>query len=179
MVQDATRIEIYDGDKIYLASLIREDLNNDLAILKINGSFPALAFSPHRSAKMGQEVFTVGYPNPGLQGVSAKYTKGTINSLTGFQDDLRLYQISIPIQPGNSGGALLDEHGNIHGVVVAMLNAKTAFQVSGSLPQNVNYAVKILYAQAMTDTMPEVTGKLLSPSKSKSDAIDKAQQSTQ
>jgi S1-C subfamily serine protease len=121
---------------------------------------------------MGQDVFTVGYPNPGLQGVSAKYTKGTISSLTGFKDDLRLYQISIPIQPGNSGGALLDEHGNALGVVMAMLNAKTTFQVSGSLPQNVNYAVKSLYAQAMIDTMPEVAGKLLSPSRSKANAID-------
>jgi S1-C subfamily serine protease len=163
---------------MYPASLIREDPNNDLAILKVNGSFPALAFSPHRSAKMGQDVFTVGFPNPGLQGVSAKYTKGTISSLTGFQDDLRLYQISIPIQPGNSGGALLDEYGNLLGVVVAMLNAKTAFQVSGSLPQNVNYAVKSLYAQAMIDTIPEMAGKLLSPSKSKPGAIDNAQNST-
>jgi serine protease Do len=68
-----------------------------------------------------------------LQEVSAKYTKGTVSSLTEFQDDLRLYQISVPIQPGNSGGALLDDYGNILGVVIAMLNAKTAFQVSGCL----------------------------------------------
>ncbi len=178
VIEGAVRIEIYVGDKAYPASLVRSDPNNDLAILKVDGSFPALAFSPHRSAKMGQDVFTVGYPNPGLQGVSAKYTKGTISSLTGFKDDLRLYQISIPIQPGNSGGALLDEHGNILGVVVAMLNAKTMFQISGSLPQNVNYAVKSLYAQAMIDTMPEVAEKLISPSRGKSDAIDNAQKST-
>jgi hypothetical protein len=178
VVEDAVRIEIYIGDKAHPASLVRSDPNNDLAILKINGSFPALAFSPHRSAKMGQDVFTVGYPNPGLQGVSAKYTKGTISSLTGFKDDLRLYQISIPVQPGNSGGALLDENGNILGIVVAMLSAKTTFQITGTLPQNVNYAVKSLYAQAMIDTMPEVAGMLLSPSRSKANAIDNAQEST-
>jgi hypothetical protein len=178
VVQDAARIEIYVGDKMCPANLVRSDPNNDLAILKVTGSFPALAFSPHRAAKMGQDVFTVGYPNPGLQGVSAKYTKGTISSLTGFQDDLRLYQISVPIQPGNSGGPLLDENGNILGVVMAMLNAKKTFEISGSLPQNVNYAVKSLYAQAMIDTMPGVTGKLLAPSKSKSGAIDNAQEST-
>lgn len=178
VVENSTRIEIHVGNRMYPASLIREDPNNDLAILKVNGSFPALAFSTHRSAKMGQDVFTVGFPNPGLQGVSAKYTKGTISSLTGFQDDLRFYQISIPIQPGNSGGALLDEYGNLLGVVVAMLSARTAFQVSGSLPQNVNYAVKSLYAQAMIDTIPEMAGKLLSPSKSKHSAIEKAQKST-
>jgi hypothetical protein len=178
VVEDAARIEIYIGDKAHPASLVRSDPNNDLAILKINGSFPALAFSPHRSAKMGQDVFTVGYPNPGLQGVSAKYTKGTVSSLTGFKDDLRLYQISVPIQPGNSGGALLDENGNILGVVIAMLNAKKTFEISGSLPQNVNYAVKSLYAQAMLDTMPEVAEKLIQPQRGKSDAIDNAQKST-
>jgi len=178
VVDGAARIEIYVGDKMYPASLIRSDSTNDLAILKVNGSFQALAFSPHRSAKMGQDVFTVGYPNPGLQGISAKYTKGTISSLTGFQDDLRLYQISVPVQPGNSGGALLDENGNILGVVIAMLNAKTTFEISGSLPQNVNYAVKSLYAQAMIDTLPEVAGNLISPSRSRSSAIENAQDST-
>jgi S1-C subfamily serine protease len=127
---------------------------------------------------MGQDVFTVGYPNPGLQGVSAKYTKGTISSLTGFKDDLRLYQVSVPIQPGNSGGPLLDENGNILGVVIAMLNAKKTFEISGSLPQNVNYAVKSLYAQAMIDTMPDVAEKLISPSRNKSNAIEDAQAST-
>jgi S1-C subfamily serine protease len=86
---------------------------------------------------MGQEVFTIGHANPSLQGVGAKFTKGTINSLTGFQDDLRLYQLSVPVQPGNSGGALLDENGNILGVILAMLDAKTTFRISGSLPQNV------------------------------------------
>jgi S1-C subfamily serine protease len=53
VVENAARIEIFVGDKMYPASLVREDPNNDLAILNVNGSFPALAFSPHRSAKMG------------------------------------------------------------------------------------------------------------------------------
>jgi len=178
VVEDAEQINIIKGGERFQAKLIRSDPNNDLAILKVNGSFPALAFSPHRSAQIGQDVFTFGYPNPGLQGVSAKYTKGTVSSLTGFQDDLRLYQISVPIQPGNSGGPLLDENGNILGVVIAMLNAKKTFEISGSFPQNVNYAVKSLYAQAMIDTMPDVAGKLISPSRNKSNAIENAQAST-
>jgi hypothetical protein len=67
---------------------------------------------------------------------------------------------------------------SIQNVAVAMLNAKKTFEISGSLPQNVNYAVKSLYAQAMIDTLPDVAGNLLSPSRSKSGAIDNAQQST-
>jgi len=178
VIKDANEIKISTGGNIYSAKLIRKDANNDLALLKINGSFQAIAFSSKRSARMGQEVFTIGYPNPSLQGVSAKFTKGTINSLTGFQDDLRLYQVSVPVQPGNSGGALVDNNGNILGVIMAMLSAKTAFKISGSLPQNVNYAVKGTYAQAILDTLPEISNKLPNPSKTKSNAVERVKAST-
>jgi len=75
------------GGDSYPARLVRVDANNDIALLKITGSFQALAFSS-KTATMGQEVFTIGYPNPLLQGVSAKLTKGEINSLTGVMDDV-------------------------------------------------------------------------------------------
>ena len=178
VIKDSNKTKIAVGGKLYSAKLVRDDPNNDLALLKIKGSFTAIAFSSKRSAKMGQEVFTIGYPNPSLQGVSAKYTKGTINSLTGFQDDLRLYQISVPVQPGNSGGALLDKNGNVLGVVMAMLDAKITFKISGSLPQNVNYAVKSTYAQAMLDTLPTISNKLISPSKNKTNAVERVKAST-
>jgi TPR repeat protein len=162
VIEGSGTVKVKVGDNLHSAKVIRKDSINDLALLKIVGSSPALAFSSKRIAKMGQEVFTIGYPNPILQGVNAKLTKGSINSLTGIQDDLRLYQISIPVQPGNSGGPLLDMNGNVIGIIVAMLDAKTAFKISGSLPQNVNYAVKGTYAQALLDTFPEVSGNLLS-----------------
>jgi S1-C subfamily serine protease len=175
VIQDAGTVKVKVGDTLHSAKVIRKDSINDLALLKISGSFPALAFSVERIAKMGQEVFTIGYPNPIMQGVNAKLTKGSINSLTGIQDDLRLYQISIPVQPGNSGGPLLDMKGNIIGIIVAMLDAKTAFKISGSLPQNVNYAVKSTYAQVLLDTLPEVSGNLLSayPKKSFDNVVDR------
>jgi len=178
VIKDAKSIKIVVGETQHTAKLIRDDPHNDLALLKIDGTFQALAFASQRSAKMGQEVFTIGFPNPALQGVSAKFSKGTINSLSGFQDDLRLYQISIPVQPGNSGGALLDNDGNILGVIVAMLDAKTTFKITGSLPQSVNYAIKGIYAQAMLDTVPEVADKLISPSKSKINAVKRVKEST-
>ncbi len=163
VIQGAEKVEVAVGDDIHPAKIIRADENNDLALLKISGIFNALSFSPKRTAAMGENVFTIGYPNPGLQGINPKLTNGTINSLTGFKDDLRFYQISVPVQPGNSVGPLLDDSGNVYGVIVAMLDAETAFKTSGSLPQNVNYAVKSTYAQALLDTMPEVAGKLLPP----------------
>ena len=166
-------------DNVYPAKLIREDKYNDLALLKISGSFSPLSFSSKRSAQMGQELFTIGFPNPILQGISAKLTKGTVASLTGIQDDLRLYQISVPVQPGNSGGPLLDLSGNILGVIVAILDAKTAFDISGSLPQNVNYAVKGAYAQALLGTLPEVSEKLSPPYREQpfADVVDRVNKS--
>ena len=93
-------------------------------------------------------------------------------------DDIRLYQISLPVQPGNSGGALLDENGNVLGIIIAMLDAKTTFEISGSLPQNVNYAVKKIYAEAMLDTLPIVSNSLLEPAKHELNAIERVKKST-
>lgn len=180
VISDAHTIKIRLGDETLTAQYVEGDKYNDLALIKVNGNFPALAFSPERSAKMGQEVFTIGYPNPGVQGINAKLTKGTVSSLSGFQDDLRLYQISTPVQPGNSGGPLLDNNGNIIGVIVAMLDAKIVFQLSGSLPQNVNYAVKGTYALALLNMLPEMADAMPVPSKANSfeKAVEMAQKST-
>jgi S1-C subfamily serine protease len=75
----------------------------------------------------------VGFPNIGLQGFAPKLAKGEVAALTGAADDPRYFQISVPVQPGNSGGALVDERGNVVGVVSAKLNASAALQTSGAL----------------------------------------------
>jgi hypothetical protein len=77
-----------------------------------------------------------------LQGFAPKLAKGEIASLSGIQDDPRYFQISVPVQPGNSGGALVDERANVIGIVSAKLDAVAALKSSGALPENVNYAVK-------------------------------------
>ncbi len=74
---------------------------------------------------------TVGFPDLGLQGFSPKLAKGEIASLAGGEDDARYFQISVPVQPGNSGGALVDERGNVVGIVSAKLDARAALAASG------------------------------------------------
>ena len=71
-----------------------------------------------------------------------RLAKGEIAGISGLADDARYFQISVPLQPGNSGGALVDERGNVVGVVSAKLNAAATLAASGALPENVNYAVK-------------------------------------
>ena len=89
--------------------------------------------------------------------------KREIASLSGAGDDPRYFQISVPVQPGNSGGALLDEHGNVIGIVSAKLNAAAALAASGALPENVNYAVKSSFLLSFLESVRGVEAKLKAP----------------
>ncbi len=106
------------------------DPANDLALLKAEGKFSPLPVASSRPVKLGATVATVGFPNIGLQGFAPKLAKGEIASLSGAGDDARYFQISVPVQPGNSGGALVDERGNVVGVVSAKLSARAALASS-------------------------------------------------
>ena len=104
-----------------------------------------------------------GFPNIELQGFAPKLSKGEIASLSGAADDARYFQISVPIQPGNSGGALVDERGNVVGVVSAKLSASAALKVTGALPENVNYAVKSSYLLSFLESVPDVAATSKEP----------------
>jgi serine protease Do len=103
-----------------------------------------------------ESVATVGFPNIGSQGFAPKFARGEIGSLSGPQDDARYFQISVPVQPGNSGGALVDERGNVVGVVSAKLSAKAVLATSGALPENVNYAVKSSFLLGFLESVRSV-----------------------
>ena len=96
-------------------------------------------------AKLGDPIIVLGFPNPKLQGKSVKLTTGSISSLRGLRDAPNKYQIDAAIQPGNSGGPIIDDNGHVVGVASSSVNPAVAVETSGSLPQNVNYAVKIDY----------------------------------
>ena len=142
-----------------------------------------------RGVKLGGTVATVGFPNIGLQGFAPKLAKGEIASLSGAGDDARYYQIrslrTATMQPGiiadghRPGGALVDERGNVVGVVSAKLNASAALRSSGALPENVNYAVKSSYLLSFLESVPEVASKLKEPAvkdKKFEDVVKEAEQ---
>jgi len=87
----------------------------------------------------------LGYPLITIQGQEQKATFGKVNALSGIQDDIRFLQIDVPIQPSNSGGPLIDRKVRVIGVTNATLDVLNTLKESGSLPQNVNYAVKSDY----------------------------------
>ena len=139
------------------------DAANDLALLKADGRFAPLPVTSSRLVELGSTVATVGFPDIGLQGFAPKFARGEIASLSGAADDARYFQISVPVQPGNSGGALVDERGNVVGVVSAKLSARAALDVTGALPENVNYAVKSSFLLSFLESVPAVSAKLKEP----------------
>jgi len=139
-----------DG-KIIKANVAADDATNDLVLLKPENMKympPALPVAD-RSARVGERVFTVGYPHPDLMGAEPKLTQGIINARTGMRNDPRVYQISVPLQGGNSGGPLLNMNGQVIGITTSKMSAVKVFKWTGDMPQNVNYAVKISYIRLL------------------------------
>lgn len=163
VVTNATRIVVGTRRGVFPAQMVQSDDTRDLALLKVEGNFTALPLAASNSVRLGESVFTVGFPNPDVQGMQAKLTRGEISSLAGVQDDPNEYQISVPVQPGNSGGAVVDEFGNVTGIVVARLSDQAALATSGMIAQDVNYAIKGSCATALLEQMSDLTGKLRSP----------------
>jgi S1-C subfamily serine protease len=154
------------------AVLVKSDDTNDLALLKVSGSFRPLPFAPGSSAKLGDSVFTMGFPNPSMQGIEPKLTKGEINGLAGIQDDPRHFQVSVAVQPGNSGGPLVNQIGNVVGVVRMRLNDLAAFALTESIPQSVNYALKCDSVTTFLESIPELSGRLKTPYPAKERKFD-------
>jgi S1-C subfamily serine protease len=138
-----------DFTKTYTAKVIIEDKNNDLTIIKIEDpSFTTLGTIPYiitnRASDVGSSVFVLGYPLRATMGDEVKLTNGIISSKSGFQGDVTSYQVTAPVQPGNSGGPLFDDKGNIIGII----NAKHV----GA--ENASYAIKASYLMNLIDLMP-------------------------
>ena len=126
------------------ARVLATDTDRDLAVLAVRDGFgPPLTFREGPPVARGEGVVTYGFPLSGLLSSGAILTTGSISALSGLHDDPHEFQISAPVQPGNSGGPLLDMQGNVTGVVVAKLNAARVAEITdGDIPQNVNFAVK-------------------------------------
>ena len=150
VIEDAQDISIQGvkgATTKYKAKVIASDRNNDLAILKIDDSkFDGFGTIPYkvstRIVDVGEDVFVLGYPLTQYMGEEIKLTNGIISSRTGYQGDVSSYQISAPIQPGNSGAPLFDSKGDIIGIINAGI----------SQADNVGYAVKTPYLNTLLST---------------------------
>ncbi|MFA8299067.1 MAG: trypsin-like peptidase domain-containing protein [Hyphomicrobiales bacterium] len=135
----------------YRAQVIRVDDYADLAVLKIDDPrFKGFAQIPYLfsiiGTQVGDVVYSLGYPMIDMQGEEIKVTDGIISSKTGFQNDLRTYQITASIQPGNSGGPIINKSGMVIGIA------------NSGIPDadNVGYAVKSSYIVNLIETISGV-----------------------
>lgn len=135
------------------AEVIQSDKVNDLAIIKINDNkFNGVAKLPYnfktRSSDVGTKVYAYGYPMAlSIMGKEIKITDGIISSKSGFDGDITTYQVTAPIQGGNSGGPLFDEKGNFIGI--------NSSGLSKNIADNVGYTIKSSYVLNLIDVLPK------------------------
>ncbi|MES5488077.1 trypsin-like peptidase domain-containing protein [Bradyrhizobium sp. INPA03-11B] len=122
--------------------LVSGDETNDLALLQAPAPFKDVAKIRQNPIPVGNGVVAIGYPYHGLLTSDFTVTTGIVSSLSGILNDTRFLQISAAVQPGNSGGPLFDLGGSVVGVVAAKLDAVTVARATGTIPENINFAIK-------------------------------------
>ncbi len=152
------RVKFVNGEEIDAPLFIKDEVN-DIAFLKLNQSpnisLMNIAMGDSSQMQIGNKVFTIGYPISNILGQKPKYSEGVINSLSGIKDNLGFFQVSVPIQSGNSGGPLFNQHGELVAMVSSSLDPENTFRVLGTMPQNVNFAVKSSLVKNMIPMLPE------------------------
>lgn len=169
VVDGCTTIEITTDKKaMRSARLLARDKSNDLALLKIDAQ-GVKAATLKTPVRLGDPIAAFGFPLSNVLSSSGNFTLGNVTALSGIGDDSRFLQVSAPVQPGNSGGPLLDHSGNVVGIVTSKLNAlKSMASNNGDIPQNVNFAIRTSVAANFLDssrveTQPASTAAPMQP----------------
>lgn len=151
VIEGCSTIRVFAGSSsVSEARVLARDRVNDLALLATSLR-PQQAAALRSSLRLGEAVAAFGFPHADILASSGNFTLGNVTALAGTGDDSRYVQISTPVQAGNSGGPLLDQNGNLVGVVTSTLNAIKIMQASGDLPQNVNFALKASVLQTFLE----------------------------
>jgi len=142
VIEGCTDVKIHDKGKAIKATVVTYDPNNDIALLK--GNFKPRKFYPlsRKAPGLLTEIFVAGHPFGKDISNSVKVTKGIVSSLSGIGNNFSNFQIDAALQPGNSGGPIMDDKGNVVGVAVAKLDLDKIVETYGVVPELVNFGVK-------------------------------------
>ena len=152
VVEGCRELRVVRDEKSNAAHVIGTDAGADLAILKVTDTAGDIAnFRPSDLERPGESVIVAGFPLQGLLTSKASVTTGIISALAGPNEDKKLFQITAPVQPGNSGGPLVDNQGSVVGIVVSKLNSLRVARATGAIPENTNFTVKADLARALLD----------------------------
>jgi serine protease Do len=143
VIEKCTNVQVIPaGSPPVKASVLAKDSVNDLAVLRTSYEPDGIAVINPR-VRIGDSIYIYGFPLSGILASTGNFTIGNVTATAGLEDDTRMMQISAPVQPGNSGGSLVDQYGNTVGVIVSKLNVLNIAKLTGGdLPQNVNFAIK-------------------------------------
>lgn len=160
--------------------LVIADKANDLALMRVKGapSLKPLNIVASRTARLGEDVYSVGFPLTGLLSDGHKVTTGVISGLAGLENDPRFFQLTVPTQPGNSGGPVFNSKGEVVGILASTLSVSYLYKETRTIPQNVNFAVKSDYLSLIISQADSGIGqKPVSLGVSRVDQIANAQES--
>jgi TPR repeat protein len=150
VVERCQQIRVKGDGQNGTARLLARDDKNDLALLTTD-LHPAESINWRLSVRQAEDIVVYGFPLTGMLASGGNVATGNVTALAGLGNDSRFLQISAPVQPGNSGGPLLDRNGAVVGIVVAKLNALGVASATGDIPQNINFAIKASVAAAFLD----------------------------
>jgi serine protease Do len=132
-------VALADGTPL---AVVAADADLDVAALAAPAPAGAwLSLGRADATRLGERVHAAGFPYYSIAGTSLHLTGGNVSALAGVDDDRRFFSFTAPIQPGNSGGPLIDGDGDVLGVVVSRLSESYIAETTGSMPQNINYAL--------------------------------------
>ena len=144
VITGCSKLSVVTPEGRRAASVVSAEASIDLALLRVFGMRGAVAsLRTPRSVALGETISVFGFPLAGTLSSSGNFTGGLVSSLQGLRNAAGEIQITAPVQPGNSGGPVLDASGLVVGVVQSKLDAVRAAALTGDMPQNVNFAVSL------------------------------------
>ena len=142
VINGCNEVKVHYNGEQYKASILAKDDHNDLALIKANLTPTSIFTIKTGNAELMEDIYVAGYPFGDLFNSSVKITKGIVSSLSGLGNNFSNMQIDAALQPGNSGGPVIDYQGNVVGVAVAKLDLSIMIDLFKSVPENTNFAIK-------------------------------------
>ena len=142
VIDGCQEVKVHSDGDVYRAKILRRDTVNDLAVIKANFKPSWVLAISGEDVEELMPIVVAGFPFGTWFSSSIKFTRGIVSSLSGIGDNYSQMQIDAALQPGNSGGPIIDENGNVVGVAVAKLDLKVALEEFGAIPEGTNFGIK-------------------------------------